>query len=148
MKRINRISEIQVSYHPIIKKEDRISIRSSEDAEKYLRNIFPDLEHIEYFYILCLNRANQILGYHQISKGGISGSVVDLKVIFQIAVKTNSSALIVAHNHPSGNLTPSDSDIRISQKIKEAGKLLEITLLDSLILTQDSYVSLADTNAL
>ena len=148
MKRIDRISEIQVSYHPLIKKEDRISVRSSEDAEKYLRNVFPDLEHVEYFYILCLNRANQILGYHQISKGGISGSVVDLKVIFQIAVKTNSSALIVAHNHPSGNLLPSDNDIRISQKIKEAGKLLEITLLDSLILTQDSYVSLADTNAL
>jgi DNA repair protein RadC len=148
MKRINKISEIRVSYHPLIKKEDRILIRSSVDGEKYLRNVFPDLEHIEYFYILCLNRANQILGYHQISKGGISGSVVDLKVIFQIAVKTNSSALIVAHNHPSGNLLPSDNDIRISQKIKEAGKLLDITLLDSLIPTQDSYISLADTNAL
>lgn len=111
-----------------------------------LKEVFnPDkIEHVEECVLLCLNRQNKVLGWAKISTGGISGTVVDSKVIFQIALNTNSSGIILAHNHPSGNLKASSEDIRTTKKIKEAGDVLEITLLDHIIITSESYVSLAD----
>lgn len=140
----NSLAEITVSYSTKIKKSERVKITTSNDANNVLRNIFPSLEHVEYFYIICLDRANQVLGFHQVSKGGLSGTVIDVRVIFQVAIKSNSVGIILAHNHPSGNLQPSDADLRITKKIKEAGTILDITVLDHLILSEESYLSMAD----
>jgi DNA repair protein RadC len=98
----------------------------------------------EEFYILLLNRANRIYGYYLLSQGGTSGTVVDPKLIFSIALKCNAHGIILAHNHPSGNTKPSEADIQITKKVKEGGKLLEIDVLDHIILTSDSYLSFAD----
>lgn len=140
------ISEITISYSPDVKASERKAISCSRDAEAILRDIFPSTEHREYFYLLCLNRSNRLLGYQQISAGGISGTIADLRLIFQTALKANSCAIIVAHCHPSGNTAPSEADKKLTQKIKDAGKLLDIALLDHLILTADSYFSFADDN--
>jgi DNA repair protein RadC len=138
------LAEITVSYSTKVKSADRPKIKCSSDAEKLLRQVFPSFEHVEYFYLICLNRANQVLGFHQVSKGGISGTVTDVRVIYQVAIKSNSSALILAHNHPSGNTAPSEADLKITRKIKEAGAMLDISVLDHLILTNEGYMSMAD----
>ncbi len=142
------LAEITVSYSTKVKAADRLKVRCSRDAEKLLRQVFPSLEHVEYFYIICLNRANQVLGFHQVSKGGVSGTVTDVRVIFQVAIKSNSSGLILAHNHPSGNLQPSEPDLKITRKIKEAGGFLDINVLDHIILAEEGYLSMADENQL
>ena len=84
------------------------------------------------------------MGYAQISSGGLTGTVCDPKIIFQYALQTNASGIILAHNHPSGNLQPSQADIQITEKVREAGKLLDIALLDHLILTGEGFYSLTD----
>ena len=138
------LAEITIGYSRKLKSSERIKITDSTDANNVLRNIFHSLEHVEYFYIICLDRANQVLGFHQVSKGGLSGTVTDVRVIFQVAIKSNSSGIILAHNHPSGNLQPSDADLKLTKKIKEAGSLLDIKVLDHLILSEESYLSMAD----
>jgi len=140
------ISEITISYSPKVKSSERRSISCSRDAVEILKRIFPSLEHREYFYLICLNRSNKLLGYQQISAGGISGTIADIRLIFQTALKANSCAIIVAHCHPSGNTAPSEADKKLTQKIKDAGKLLDIALLDHVILTDESYLSFADDN--
>lgn len=102
------------------------------------------MEFKEEFYIILLNRANQVLGWYKVSEGGMSGTVVDPKLIFSIALKGLSSSLILAHNHPSSNLKPSNEDINLTKRLKEAGALLEIPVLDHLILTTDGYYSFGD----
>ena len=106
------------------------------------------LNYKESFYALYLNRANKVLGYQLVSLGGISGTVVDVRCIYQAALKALAVNLIIAHNHPSGNNEPSDSDIKITQKLKEAGQLLDIQVIDHLILFQDGYTSMADEGML
>jgi DNA repair protein RadC len=100
--------------------------------------------------MLLLNRANKVLGITTISEGGLSGTVTDVRLIYQYAIKGNASGIIVCHNHPSGNQNPSESDLKITQKIKEAGNLLDIQLLDHIILTpeRDLYRSFADEGQL
>jgi DNA repair protein RadC len=140
-----KISEIAVSYTPGIPPTERISITSSEDAERIFRSIWKyPIEHKECFYALFLNRANKVLGYFLVSTGGISGTVVDPKVIFQTALKANASSIILAHNHPSGNGIPSQVDLQLTKKLRDAGKLLEITVLDHLIILPEGYASLTD----
>jgi DNA repair protein RadC len=103
------------------------------------------IDFVEEFKILLMNRSNLVLGILEISKGGISGTVTDARVIFQAAIKGNASGIICAHNHPSGNLNPSESDTRLTQKIREAGNLMDIQLLEHLIITtDDNYYSFAD----
>ena len=107
------------------------------------------IEHIEEFKLLLMNRSNSVLGIMPVSKGGLSGTVTDVRLIFQGAIKANASGIIVCHNHPSGNLNPSESDTKITNKIKEAGNLMDIQLLDHLILTMDgTYYSFADNGLL
>ena len=139
------ISEIEVSYAPQITPSERISITSSSDAERVFRGIWKQpLELKECFYALFLNRANKVLGYQLISIGGVSGTVVDPKIIFQTALKANASSVILAHNHPSGNGKPSEADIQLTRKLKEAGLFLEIAILDHLILLPEGYTSFSD----
>jgi len=119
-------------------------VSTSEEAYNVLKKIYPSLEHREYFYMLCLNRNNKVLGYSLISMGGLTGTVVDVRIIFQTALKASANSIILSHNHPSGNTMPSQADKDINKKIKEAGLLLDIPVLDHLILTPETFLSFAD----
>lgn len=146
---MNTLSEISINYKPNIKLSELPKVTTSRDAESQFRALWSDkMQHVEEMYIMLLNRANKVLGYSLISKGGISTTVVDLKIIFQIALKSNASSIILSHNHPSGNLKPSDADIRITKNVREAGKILEIPLLDHLIITDEAFFSFADEGML
>ena len=94
--------------------------------------------------MLCVNRAQKVLGWFKISQGGVSGTVVDPKIIMQVALNANASGIILSHNHPSGNLQPSDSDVRLTKKIESGCEFMEISLLDHVILTSEGYYSFAD----
>ena len=145
---MQKLSEIKVSYSNRQPASERKTVKCSDNAAKYLREVFEPgiIDYREMFYILCLNRSNKVLGFSQISVGGISGTISDIRIIFQTALKSNSSALIVCHNHPSGNLNPSQADKTITKKLVDAGKLLDISVLDHVILTEESYYSFADNN--
>lgn len=125
----------------------RSSITSSEAAYQALRPHLMDLLHEE-FWILLLNRANQLIRPMQVSAGGVSGTVADPKLIFKHAIEHLASGMILAHNHPSGNLQPSQADKDLTRKLKEAGKLLDISILDHLILSDHKYLSFADEGLL
>jgi DNA repair protein RadC len=122
-------------------------IRSSSDVFGLLSPLMEDLPHEE-FWILFLNRANRVTGKMKISQGGVSGTVTDVRIVMKKALETLASGLVICHNHPSGNNSPSDADIRITRKIKEAGALMDIQLLDHLIITGKDYYSFADNGAL
>lgn len=142
-----QIAEVTIIYRSKVKASDRLQIKCSKDAQEILLNSWnhDSIEHVEEFKLLLLNRANKVLGIASLSKGGISGTVTDVRLVLQYAIKTNASGIIVAHNHPSGNLNPSESDSRITQKLKEAGNIMDIQLLDHLIITPDEeYYSFAD----
>jgi DNA repair protein RadC len=102
----------------------------------------------EEFWILHLNRANQVLAKEKIGQGGVSGTVADVRIILKSAINKLTSGLILAHNHPSGNLQPSNADKQLTEKIKNACRLLDISLLDHLIITNNSYFSFADNGLL
>lgn len=142
------IAEVQITYSSKVKAKDRFKVTSSRAAAEAFRSCWPAYDHIEFCYMLLLNRQNQVLGYHQLSKGGMTGAVIDLRVVFQVALKACATSFILAHNHPSGNLDTSEADRRITRQIKEAGAILEIPLLDHLILTTDAYFSMADEGIL
>lgn len=118
-------------------------ITSSLDAYVIFRSELDDLGHEE-FWILLLNKAHRVMTKHHISRGGLAMTIVDPKVIFKVALEQNAAAIILGHNHPSGNLTASVSDIHITKKLVEAGKLLELPVLDHIILTDHSFISMAD----
>ncbi len=122
-------------------------IRSSSDVYNIMCPVMEDLPHEE-FWILFLNRANRVTGRMKISQGGVSGTVTDVRIVMKKAIESLASGLVICHNHPSGNNSPSDSDIRITQKIKEAGALMDIQLLDHLIIAGKDYYSFADNGAL
>jgi DNA repair protein RadC len=138
------IAEITIGYSHLVKPSQQIQIHSSNDSYKHLLPIWKDIEYRESFAVLLLSRANKILGIRWISTGGTSGTLVDLKLIFQAALKANATAIIAAHNHPSGQLCPSDSDTKLTRKIRDAGTILDITLLDHVILSSEGYYSMAD----
>lgn len=126
---------------------DNPQIRSSADVFNIFSPLMEDLSHEE-FWILFLNRANKVQGRMKISQGGVSGTVTDVRIVMKKAIETLASGLVICHNHPSGNNSPSDADIRITQKIKEAGALMDIQLLDHLIICGKNYYSFADNGAL
>lgn len=134
-----------VSYHP--DNEHKPTIKSSQDAYNHIKEFFsPDTIALqEQFVAAYLNRANKIIGVYVVSKGGITGTVADPRLILSVALKVAATGIILAHNHPSGNLKPSGADEEITRKIKEGAALFDITLLDHLILTADSkYYSFKD----
>jgi DNA repair protein RadC len=122
-------------------------ITCSQDAYEVIKPELLDLS-FEVFWVLLLNRANQVIKKSQISTGGISGTVADPKIIFKTALESSCSAIILVHNHPSGNLKPSAADIHLTKKLKEAGSLLEIPVLDHLIFSDNGYYSFADEGIL
>jgi DNA repair protein RadC len=126
---------------------EKPKIAGSKDAFDLLAGELIDLPREE-FWVLLLNRANRVVKKKRVSEGGVSGTVADPKIIFKLALEELASGLIVAHNHPSGNLQPSQNDIELTRKLKEAGKVMEVQLLDHLIVAGKKYFSFADEGLL
>ena len=123
--------------------QEKPKIISSKDSFDQLKGDLMDLPHEE-FWILLLNRANRLIKKKRVSEGGVSGTVADPKIIYKMALEELASGVIVAHNHPSGNTKPSLSDIELTKKLKEAGRFLEIQLLDHIVVAGAKYLSFAD----
>lgn len=123
----------------------QVKISSSQDSYDFIKKFYSDdIEIFESFFILLLNRQNVTMGYAKISQGGVAGTIIDKKIISKYVVDSLASGVILAHNHPSGNLKPSNADIKMTRQIKEVVELLDSNVLDHLIVTNDSYFSFAD----
>ncbi len=145
----SNLAEIEIFYRNKVRLADMEKVAGSRDVFEVLQRIWSDrIDHVEEFMVLCLNRANRVLGWAKISQGGLSGTVADPKVIFQVALKSNACSMILAHNHPSGNLHPSEADIQLTRKLKEAGLMLDLPVLDHLIVSSEGYYSFADEGLL
>ena len=145
-----KVNEIQISYKEKIRTIQSKPIKSSEDVAQVLFNNW-DVKTIglhESFKVLLLNNSNKVKGIYQLSTGGITGTIVDLRILFALALKTLSVAIILAHNHPSSKLQPSESDKQLTDKIVKAAKLLDIKVLDHVILTPDKQYFSFDDNGL
>jgi DNA repair protein RadC len=145
-----QVAEIQLSYKPAIKVSERPKITSSREAVEILRTHWDEgkIELLEQFKVLLTNRANKVLGLFNVSSGGISGVEVDPRLVFVAALKAGASGMILSHNHPSGNLEPSQPDRDLTKKISQGCKILDIILLDHVILTAEGYFSFADEGIL
>ena len=130
-----RVSEVAV----------KMKISGSRDVFEYFQNNLADNQYEE-FWVLLLNRANKIIRKISISEGGIAGTVADPKKIFKAALENNASSIILCHNHPSGNIKPSEADIKLTKKLKDAGLMLDISVLDHIIVGDNTYFSFADEN--
>ena len=141
-----QVAEIQLTYRSNVKPSLRPKINRSNDACDILRQSWDEskIGLVEQFKVILTNRANKVLGIFEVSTGGITGTVADPKLIFVAALKSGATGVLLAHNHPSGNLAPSQADIDLTKRIKEGGKFLEIQLLDHLIITSEGYYSFAD----
>ncbi|WP_248722740.1 JAB domain-containing protein [Seonamhaeicola sp. ML3] len=145
---IMEISEIKVSY--LNSSTSKVKIANSKNVYETVLSCW-DLETIEYqevVKLLLLNRANVVLGINELSKGGTSACMVDIKMVLAIALKCNAHGIILIHNHPSGNLEPSEADKSLTSKIKEACKIVDINMLDHLIISKDGYYSFSDNSTL
>ena len=144
----SKLREVTAVYKP---KENiaNVKIGGSRDVNDYIRSVYPvSIEIREAMLVLLLNNSNRTLGYSIASIGGITGTLVDVRLVLRDALLTQSTALILIHNHPSGTLKPSQADISITTKVKRAAEVMDIKLLDHLILTEDSYYSFADEGKL
>ena len=142
------VAEIKISYSTA--NTPKIKITSVDKAYQLLLNSW-DLDTIELqeeFKVLLLNWANEVLGIYPLSKGCITGTIVDSRLIFAVVLKCNATAIIVAHNHPSGNLKPSNNDITITNSIKKCADFLDITLIDHLIITKNGFFSFSNEKLL
>ena len=139
------ISEITLAYNPQIKPQDLPKISQVADVPELFRQNWNDMAICLYeeFKVAFLNNANGCLGVFKASQGGISSTVVDIRLIFAAALKAGASAMILCHNHPSGKLEPSEPDIRLTKKIIEGANLLDLRVLDHIILTREDYFSFA-----
>ena len=127
--------------------KEQKKITSSSHAFEYFQPLLSDLQHEE-FWVLFLNRSNTIIEQYNVSKGGISGTVIDVRLIMKRGIELLASSIVLAYNHPSGNAKPSQSDNDITKKIKEAGNLVEITVVDHIIVCEHNYFSFADDGLL
>lgn len=143
------LAEVKVVYRT--KMRDKVKICNSKDAFRVLFALYDKdtIEYQEQFYLLLLNKGNIVLGWIKLSSGGTAGTVVDPKIIFALAIKTNATSIILCHNHPSGNLAPSQADTTLTTKIKEGAKLMDLELLDHLLVANgENYYSFADQGML
>lgn len=143
-------SEVELVYKTKIKASNRPTANTAAKAFRVLFNAWnkDKIELLEQFKILLLDRSNKVLGICEISSGGISGTVVDAKLVFVAALKAHASKIILCHNHPSGNLKPSSQDISLTRNLEKAGEFLDIPVLDHIIITMESYYSFADEGLL
>ena len=141
-----QVSEISVSYQPKFKASERPRVTSSQEAYKVLINNW-DMQKIhfqEQFYVMMLNSAGRVIGISLISTGGKVATIADPKIIFSIALKAQAVSIILAHNHPSENLKPSQADLNLTNRMVEAGKFLDLKVIDHLIVTGDGFYSFGD----
>lgn len=146
-----KVSEISISYSGNLKLKDLPKVTSSHDAFELLFHNW-DKKNIglhESFKILLLNNANKVKGIYTLSSGGITGTLVDVRILFAVLLKSLTTSVILAHNHPSGNINPSEADKQLTQKISKGGEYMDIKVLDHLIITPDgNYFSFADEGLL
>lgn len=144
------VSEIKISYMPNVKPADQLKVKCSKDAFLQIKPFFdPSLMNIkEEAVALFLSRSNSVIGGFKISSGGITGTVVDISLILGIALKCLAKGIILAHTHPSGELQPSKTDLNITQRLKDAASIMDITLIEHLILNTEGYLSFADEGLL
>ena len=148
-KTLTKAAEIKVSYHP--KNSTNPVIRNSDEAYYHLLRFFPEntISLNERFVVGYLNRMNKLIGVYEVSKGGITGTVVDVRLVLSVALKVAATSVLLAHNHPSGNLQPSEADKELTKKIKEACKLFDISVLDHMILSSEGkYYSFTEEGLL
>ncbi len=148
---MQQVCELTISYKPKVKAADRYVIRSSEDAYSLLIQAAFDTETLEYkefLKLVLLNKANRVLGIATISEGGMDSTTVDVRLILQTALLAHATAIILAHNHPSGEWMPSRHDDMITKKIKEAARMVDIVLHDHLIVAEEGYYSYKDEGKL
>ncbi|SDL64842.1 JAB domain-containing protein [Chryseobacterium taihuense] len=145
---ISEVSEIQVSYKP--NKNIHLKITTSFDAVQIIRKFWNEetIEMQEEVKVILLNNSNCVLGIYNLSKGGITSSLVDIRLVLSVALKCLAPGIILVHNHPSGNLKPSSADLNIVKKLNESCKLMDIALVDSIIITKENYMSFADDGLL
>ena len=145
---MEKVSEITISYRPEKGIQENPIIHNAKDAYGVLLPHFnPSTIAAQEQFIICyLSRSNQVKGVYPAFLGGITGTVADIRIILAVALKSFSSSIIIAHNHPSGTLTPSRQDIQITQELIEAARILDMEMLDHIIITQDSYRSMRDNN--
>jgi len=127
----------------LVDPQKRFKINTSSDAFKHIGPILADLD-VEQFWIVLLNRSHEVIGKRKISEGGVSGTVVDAKVVFKIAVELLASSMILVHNHPSGNVKPSQADKILTNKLVQAGNVMNVNVIDHLIISEKGYYSFAD----
>lgn len=127
----------------------QVQISSSRDAYRFARQFyFDDIDIYESFFIIPLNAGNKTIGWAKISQGGLTSCIVDPRIVFKYAIEALAASVVLVHNHPSGNLNPSDQDRKLTRQIKEGAKFLDIQVLDHLILNDTDYYSLADNGLL
>lgn len=145
-----QLPEIKIVYDKKVKAADRFSLTTSSDAYQLFKKHWNQetIDFREEMYVLYLNRNNKVLGIYPLAAGGITGVVADIRIILAVALGCMACAIIIAHNHPSGNTKPSSADQQLTQKLKEAAKLHDISLIDHIILGEDSYLSFADEGLL
>ena len=143
-----KVAEVELTYKPTNNKKR--SIMSSDDAYKLIRSTFSDdtIEYREYFKVFMLNNNNEVIAYNTVGTGGITDCAVDVRLIMQVALLTNATQIVLAHNHPSGSLHPSGEDDKLTKQIAEASKLLRMRVMDHLIITKDDYYSYSENGKL
>ena len=141
-----KVCEVKLTYKSKIKASEREKILSAENAYKILLSVFDSetIQYKEFFKVILMNRANKVLGVCHISEGGLNETSADIRIIMQAAILGNASAIILAHNHPSGNIQPSMQDDQVTKRVKEIAKLIGINLLDHLIITDETYYSYSE----
>jgi DNA repair protein RadC len=144
------VAEVELIYKSRVKPSERPLVNSSSKCYQLLLQTWDEnkIDFIEQFKVLLLNRCNRVLAIYELSTGGITGTVADERLVMTAALKANAVAVILSHNHPSGNLKPSRPDVELTAKIKEAGKYLDIQVLDHVIVTSEWYFSFADEEVL
>jgi DNA repair protein RadC len=150
MKKMIDVAEISVSYQPVVGWDTQPRIISSENAYEVLKQFYPldTIGLVERFCVLYLNQNNQVRGVYELSRGGLTGTVADVRLIIGTALKIMATSIILSHNHPSGNLNPSEPDKQLTEKIRNAARMMEMQLFDHLILSpvDGKYFSFAENN--
>jgi DNA repair protein RadC len=147
---LNQVSEITLTYRPQIRPQERPKVITSKEAYDILLSSWDKgkIEFIEEFKVMLLNARKKVLGIYTVSTGGLKECLVDAKLVFASALLGCATDIVLAHNHPSGNKSPSVQDLNLTKKLSEIGKLLDINVVDHIIVTLDSYYSFADESIL
>ncbi|WP_413998721.1 JAB domain-containing protein [Flavobacterium sp. W1B] len=142
--------KISVSFDKVLKKSELIKITSANDAYQIFKRVFnaDTFDWCEEVVMLCVNNSSKVVGFYKVSSGGMTGTVIDVRMIFTTALQCLATGIIIAHNHPSGTLQPSEADINITKKLKEAGQFLDIKVMDHLIITDENFFSFANEGIL